>query len=135
MVYFSYPASVARQFRPVAPAAYAQEPHVPGQPRHGELGQVRRAVPQLSCDPFEATRLSCYLQGNLFCYTYKRALSTPEIRVFTRRGQKTGFLSRNLDFRDVWCASSRLNFVADDARQSHSAPNMTLPASCQHVNT
>lgn len=33
----------ACKFRSVAPPAYPQEPHVPGQPRHRELGQVRKA--------------------------------------------------------------------------------------------
>lgn len=41
---------VACKFRSVAPTAYAQEPYVPGEPRHWELGQVRKAVCEHTCN-------------------------------------------------------------------------------------
>ncbi|KAK2539012.1 Atg14 [Columba guinea] len=60
----------ARQFRPVAPVAYTQEPHVPGQPRHGELGQISRL--RVACISYcfqidiILPSFNCYAESSVF---------------------------------------------------------------------
>lgn len=149
----------ACQFRSVAPPAYPQEPHVPGQPRHRELGQVRKSKYELSFGIYAFALL--LVREILFCCASRSVFST-EIRVVPgggKTGQKNGLLSRELNFTGVCLlpvAGSAGGFAADDglnsptprsrnsfppgnsstnARQLCHAPNVTLPTLCQHANT
>lgn len=153
----------ACKFRSAAPPAYPQEPHVPGQPRHRELGQVRKAKYGLCCGriPLEYAFALLLVRGILFCCASRSVLST-EIRVVPgggKTGQEKGLLSRELNFTDVCLlpvAGSAGGFAADDglisptpssrnsfppgssstnARQLCHAPSVTLPTPCQRANT
>lgn len=84
---------VACKFRSVAPTAYAQEPYVPGEPRHWELGQVRKAVCEHTCIwiPCGVMRLHCYSWGKYVFSAFILPcvwLSPQHVRLVIRRRQE-----------------------------------------------
>lgn len=105
--FFLFPMSACK-FRSVAPPAYPQEPHVPGQPRHRELGQVRKAKYENQNMNFGIDAFALLLVREiLFCCACRSALST-ETRVGPgggKTGQKKGLLRRELNLQMCVCCA------------------------------